>query len=723
MNTVLSIAENILFLSFMGFGHFFVESNRERLGEFTANFLAGISLGLVTVLVSTVPVVLPDGAAVDGRAGPVILAGIVAGPVGAAVAATMGALARIATGGGFVFSGAIVYVVYALIGVALARFNVVTKHNLPTLKSIGVLIVTSGFGAALMFLLIRPFEKAIQWLAQDFPLILAANAMSVTFAALALASALAFIRQSDEVKQAIGTLNLAKRAAGLGIWDFNLKTGKLQWDSRSKELHGVTSESFTGTYDDWKRNVHPDDLASAESAFNDAVINDVPFDTEYRVLLPDGAVRWIKGDAIILRDADRKPTRVVGSNIDYTPIRLAEKEIEEFRAVAAQAQKLETIGQLTGGVAHDFNNLLAVILGNLELLMSRIQASGSVDKDVQKLIEDGIEGARRGAELTQNMLAYARKARLKPVVLNVNDCVRQTQTWMRRAIESRIDISINLETEPWMIRADESSLQSAIVNLLVNSRDAIAESGSIVIETANVVIDDTFADDLGEALPNGRYVMLSVKDDGGGIDEETRKRMFDPFFTTKNVGQGSGLGLSTVLGFVKQSSGGVGVESEPGRGTTIRLYFPVTDEAPSEQEGIDLDARPVASDADRPARILLVEDQAGVQDVLRQILALAGYEVVTANSGDEAFSLYQSDPNFDLLLTDIVMPGECQGPTLAAAIRELTPDLPVIFVTGYSKVADEAGAPLGPNEAFLTKPVSQKVLISTVERLLAGRYT
>ncbi len=491
------------------------------------------------------------------------------------------------------------------------------------------------------------------------------------------------------------------------------------WDERSKELHGVKDSAFEGAFEDWSRNVHPEDLQETQDAFAQALANEKVFDTEYRVLLPDGTQKTIKGDALVLRDSAGNAARVVGTNLDLTDIRTTEAKLAEARFVAVQAQKFETIGQLTGGVAHDFNNLLAVIMGNLEMLKHELQADKIAREEASKLIEVGIEATTRGAELTHNMLAYARKAQLMPVLVDLNQVVGETEKWVRRTIESRIEIETVLQADLWPTLADKSSLQSAMVNLLLNARDAFEGPGRVIVETSNIQVDEGNIDAMHDDILPGNYVMLAVTDNGVGMAPEIVERIFDPFFTTKSVGKGSGLGLSMVQGFVKQSQGSISVYSELGEGTSFKLYFPAASNAPVEVHATSPHESTPADRGKFSGRILLAEDQQEVMNVLEKILAAAGYDVVTAANGDEALELFMRDDQFDLIVTDIVMPGHLQGPSLATEIRKIRPDMRFIFLSGYASEATANGNGLGSYDVRLMKPVSQADLLKTIAECLS----
>lgn len=404
---------------------------------------------------------------------------------------------------------------------------------------------------------------------------------------------------------------------------------------------------------------------------------------------------------------------VNGIFVDVTNEVNAQEEADLQAALARQSQKTESIGRLTGGIAHDFNNILAIILSNLELLRE------TVDSDKQKaMIDAGIVASHRGAGLTRSMLSFARTASLDPEVLDLNEVIRHAKNWMRRALPESVEVEMSLLAGLWPVRLDAASLESALLNLLVNARDAMDSHGSLTIETANVRIDQPFIDARNETISPGRYVLLAVSDTGSGIDEKTLESIFDPFFTTKPPGVGSGVGLSMVQGFVRQSLGTIHVYTEPGKGTSFKIYFPVTDHEPPVNHK---KADPTASLQQGNARILLVEDDANIREVQLAMLERGGYQVVTASSGDAALELFNTDAAFDLVVTDIVMPGKLQGTDLARNIHESHPTIPFIFMSGYAAEATVHGNGLRPEDIRLMKPVSMADLLNAVAVLIKSR--
>jgi PAS domain S-box-containing protein len=384
-------------------------------------------------------------------------------------------------------------------------------------------------------------------------------------------------------------------------------------------------------------------------------------------------------------------------------------EQRRLEARAGQAQRLEAIGQMTGGIAHDFNNLLSVILGNSELLEEELAGN----PDLCILAEVTRKAAQRGADLTRRLLAFSRRQALDPAVVDINALVAGTDDLLRRAVGAQVEIRMRLAPDAPTVLVDAPQLESALVNLSVNARDAMPGGGVLTIETRAVELDRGGAGD----LPAGPYVLVSVSDTGTGMDEATRLKAFDPFFTTKGVGRGTGLGLSMVYGFVKQSGGSVQIDSAPGRGTTVRILLPRAGQAARPAA----EASPAAqSGTGRHERILVVEDDPLVREQVTLQLQRLGYDVVSACDGPGALEILQRDPAIDLLFTDIVMPGGLNGRQLADRARSLHPDLPILLTSGY---ADGAVEPDAATAALplLQKPYQRQELAASLRSLLDGR--
>ncbi len=718
---LVEIVQNLAIISFSAIGVYYAFLSSEDVTAFRGQVLLGGIFFLVAFTVTMTPIHMPDGATIDARAGPVITAGMVGGPVAGFIAALGGAIARSLVGGSFSFSGVLVFLLYAIAGSLVWVLWRPGQTSLLRPAAVLAGVVLSLVSAALMFFVISPREMALRWISDDYPFIAAANTASILVSALVIGVAFRVARNTLELRRTLSVLELAKTAGGFGIWQWNPRTRVVHWDARNLELHGVDPGAFNNTYEDWANTVHPDDLPRVAAAFHQMFEDDTHFDTEYRVVLKDGMTRYLKGDAIAVHDHSGAVVQVVGVNFDLSELRQREEQLQSAQQVAGQAQRLDTIGKMTGGVAHDFNNLLAVIHGNLEILLDDAGRTHPLSDDQKDLVTGSISAARRGAELTRNMLAFARKSELQPVRLNVNSIVEETEGWLRRTIPERITIETRKQDDLWDIEADRTGLQSALVNVIVNARDAMPDGGRLEIVTSQTVIDDKTRLSTRVRPEPGRYVVVSVADTGQGIPPSTLARVFDPFFTTKEVGVGTGLGLSMVQGFVNQSGGFVDVKSAEGKGSTFALYFPAIAQSGAASDDTP-GVRPAAAAVTvSEARLLVVEDQLEVLGVLVRILQAEGYAVETASSGDAALTLFEQDRGFDLLISDIVMPGRLQGPDLARELRKQVPELPVILLSGYASEAKVHGNGLRPDDIRLMKPISRVELLAAVEQSLAPR--
>ncbi|UUX94407.1 histidine kinase famiy protein [Aquabacterium sp. J223] len=377
----------------------------------------------------------------------------------------------------------------------------------------------------------------------------------------------------------------------------------------------------------------------------------------------------------------------------------------------SQAQKMEALGQLTGGIAHDFNNLLQVIAGNVDVLERRMRKLGLDDEVLTKALTGARQGTNKSAALTQQLLSFARKQQLSGRVINLNELAQNTAELARRTLGGSVELVLPLADGLWNCRIDPTQAEVALLNLLLNSRDAMPQGGRITLRTENLLIDDAGA--ALRTLPApGPYVGISVSDTGQGIPPEAQARVLDPFFTTKPAGSGTGLGLSMVYGFVKQSGGALTLYSEVGVGTTVTLYFPATEDAAW---------RPVPPSRSVQAgdeRVLVVDDRPEIAEMAAMMLREVGYTVVECHSAKDALRLLDGEDGFDLLLTDLIMPGGMNGVVLAREARQRHPKLKVLLMTGFADgLPDKWG---GRNFELIFKPYSQGDLTSKVRRVLHG---
>jgi PAS domain S-box-containing protein len=407
-----------------------------------------------------------------------------------------------------------------------------------------------------------------------------------------------------------------------------------------------------------------------------------------------------------LRDADGAIVGALSLLRDITAQRRAEEALR-------QAQKMEAVGQLTGGVAHDFNNLLTVIAGNIETLQRRLPE----ESKLHRLTEAALRGTDRAATLTHRLLAFSRRQPLDPKPVDPNKLVAGLSELLRRTLGETIAVETVVGAGSWRICCDPNQLDSALLNLAVNARDAMPDGGKLTIETANSYVDEAYAAAQVEMAP-GQYVVIAVTDTGTGMAPEVVEKAFEPFFTTKGVGRGTGLGLSQVYGFVKQSGGNVKIYSEPGRGTTIKLYLPRLPDAAAEAE-----PAPAAAPAPAGTRhetILVVEDDEDVRHFSVEQLRELGYDVLEAPDGPSALALVERHPEILLLFTDVALPGGLDGKQLAAAAQRQRPQLKILFTTGYARNAIVHHGALEPNVELIVKPFTYASLAGKIRQVLGG---
>jgi two-component system, NtrC family, sensor kinase len=375
-----------------------------------------------------------------------------------------------------------------------------------------------------------------------------------------------------------------------------------------------------------------------------------------------------------------------------------------------QSQKMEAVGQLTGGVAHDFNNLLTIIIGNLG-----IAKRGVVEARAERALDNALVGAERAAQLTQRLLAFSRRQPLNPRVIDINKLITSISDLLTRTLGENIELETISGAGLWKAEVDASELESTLLNLALNARDAMHEGGKLTIETSNAYLDDEYCRQHEDVVP-GQYILVAITDNGAGMSAETIDRAFEPFYTTKEAGKGTGLGLSQVYGFMKQSGGHVKIYSEPGEGTTIKLYLPRRD---GDEVGISADDQ-AGSDRGRGETILIVEDDDGVRQYASEILRDLNYQIIEAKDSAAALRLLDAKKEFNLMLTDVVLPGK-NGRELADEVERRRPGTKVIFMTGYSRNAIVHQGRLDRGTELIQKPLIERVLARKIRQVLDGR--
>lgn len=476
-----------------------------------------------------------------------------------------------------------------------------------------------------------------------------------------------------------------------------------------ESILGFSPAEWLADPTNWMSRIHKDDRGVALAAEKRFQETHELFQAEYRMFARDGRTLWFRDEAVMLHQTEGRPLLMQGVLYDMTEHKRLEDQLRH-------SQKMEAVGQLAGGVAHDFNNLLMLIQAHNERLRGQFPPGEPAHQDSIE-IERAVT---RAASLIQQLLAFGRKQVLQTKILDLNSVVTEVVKMLDRLIGNNVELKILLAPKLGFVKADPGQIEQVVLNLAVNSRDAMPQGGQLTIETRNVHVDEAYARNR-DGVPTGRYVVLAVTDTGIGMDSDTQAHMFEPFFTTKEPGKGTGLGLATVYGVVKQMDGALWVRSEPGNGTSFEIYLPRVEQVEKKEEIAAPDARTsLATAPSGTETVLLVEDQEGIRELAREFLQRKGYKVLLAVDGDEALRIAadQNDP-IDLLVTDVVMPN-IGGRELARRLTPLRPQMKVLFMSGYPDggMGDET---VNGDVRVLLKPFLLDALARTVRAVLDGR--
>ena len=514
--------------------------------------------------------------------------------------------------------------------------------------------------------------------------------------------------RTREVEAAHETLAFALDAAGMASWDLDYRTGASRRSPRFDAIFGHDGKGPRWDRETLLAHIVEEDRAAAERAFA-TTVDTGALDLECRIRRADGQVRWIalRGQ---IKHEDGAAARIAGILMDRTDQRLTEEALR-------QAQKMEAIGQLTGGVAHDFNNLLTVIVGGLDMMLRRPE---QVDR-VKRLAEAAMGAARRGEQLTQQLLAFSRRQMLRPQTLNPNRLLLAFKPLAERAAGGAVELAFDLDPALDPIRIDPAQFEAAVLNLVVNARDAMEGRDGhahIAVTSRNVHLGTGAVADWGVAP--GPYVVVSVSDTGSGIPADKLQRVFEPFFTTKEVGKGTGLGLSQVYGFTRSAGGFARIDSEVGQGTTVNLFFPRSTDPAGEEVGTGPAASIPLRRAGEGETVLLVEDDEQVLAMATESLEELRYRVVVARNAAEALGHLTGVERIDILFSDVVMPGGMNGSQLAVEAQRLRPGIKVLLTSGYVANLDE-GQMIGRGELpVLNKPYRRDELARSLRLVLGG---
>jgi PAS domain S-box-containing protein len=519
-------------------------------------------------------------------------------------------------------------------------------------------------------------------------------------------------RVEEELRESYLRLELAMEGGELGLWDWNPRTNAVTYSNRWAQMLGYRPEEVEPTVEFFKRHVHPEDLAAMLDRLTGHAEGRISvYESEHRLRAKSGGWLWVLGHGkVIERDKDGHPVRVTGIISDITKRKRAEEEKAKLEAQLQQAQKMESVGRLAGGVAHDFNNMLGVIIGRSEMALRQVDPAQPLYDDLKEIRM----AAERSAALTRQLLGFARKQAISPKILDLNDTVAGMLGMLRRLIGEDLQLRWRPSVSLYPVRIDPSQIDQILANLCVNARDAIAGVGQITIETGNVTLDKDFCADHSGSVP-GEYVRLTVNDNGCGMDKGTLAIIFEPFFTTKDIGKGTGLGLSMVYGIVNQNHGFIDAISEQGKGTTFTIYLPrYVGEVGKAKE---------TEGAEKPATrghetILLVEDESSLRKVTAKALEILGYTVLIASNPGEAIQLAKEHGvKIHLLVTDVIMP-EMNGRDLAKTLLAQNPYFKCLFMSGYAADVMTQHGVFTEGVNFIQKPFSLLNLAGKIREVL-----
>lgn len=478
------------------------------------------------------------------------------------------------------------------------------------------------------------------------------------------------------------------------------------WELTAEQIQGDPSALWAAVFEE--------DLPAMQASVAESATNLSQWHHRWRMKTPSGRVKHLDGRGVPSRREDGS-TLWNSLILDVTSeVEIADELLRQQRMLG-QAQKMEAIGRISGGIAHDFNNILAVMVGGAQLLEDTEAKEQRAD-----LASEIVDAGKRGSQLTRQLLSFARRSTLNPATIDLNHSIKGMSALVARVLPESISLETVLGAGLWKAEIDNAFFENCILNLCINSRDAMPNGGRLTIETSNVRVTSDYARERAEDIDPGRYVLIAVTDTGVGIPETELEKVTEPFYSTKAPELGSGLGLAMVDGFVRQSNGTLRIYSEIGVGTSIKVYLPAVEavDQPSEPDPTAEDREGQSADA---ARILVVEDEEGIRKIVELTLSRSGYSVSVASSGDDAMRRYGDQiEGFDLLLTDVVMPGDTQGPALAARLLERAPQLKVIFMSGYPNEAAIHGNGLRASDLFLMKPVMRADLLRTVAEAIGS---
>lgn len=511
--------------------------------------------------------------------------------------------------------------------------------------------------------------------------------------------------ENAERRKSQAQLAQAQQIARLGSWEWDIVNNRVICSEGTHRLY-ERSPDVVLSMEEFLESAHPDDLSDLKEIMSESLRTGRPFTCDHRIVLPDRSQKFVSARGEVVTNESGERVKMVGTVQDVSDLKQTEQALRRSEDRLLQSQKMEAVGRLAGGVAHDFNNILTVIGGYCAMSMQTLDKSNPLQKNITEIQN----ASDRAASLTRQLLAFSRKQVLQPQVLQINEVVQNMEKMLRRLIGEDIELSTAFDLALGRVKADPGQLEQVIMNLAVNARDAMPRGGKLTISTSNVVIGHELKF-RNRTLNVGEYVVLAITDNGVGMTEEVKAHLFEPFFTTKGLGKGTGLGLATCYGIISQSGGDIHVYSEPNCGTTFKIYLPRTDAL--------LEPAMAACASDMPTgneSILIVEDDPAVRKLAVVILRNCGYKIQESNNAFEALEVIRRNPNFDLVLSDVIMP-QMSGKELSDKLRKQCPQTKILLMSGYTDDALAHHGVLDEGLLFLEKPFSPAKLARKVREI------
>jgi len=702
---LISLINNAALLLAMCIVYDALSTREEKVKPVIRQLLSGTILGAICIAVMLNPLHWQQGIIFDTRSVLLCVTGLFFAPLSAFITIVMAAAYRIYLGGNGVWMG--VAVILASGGIAMF-WKYTRKTNLETitlaeLYALGLVVHLVMLG--LMVLLPGPIFR--QTLGEIGLPVLAIYPVATALLGKMMANRRARNQADSALKESEERWQYALEGSGDGVWDREIQTGKVFYSDQWKRMLGFARNEIEHTPEAWKELVHPEDREKVLVELHRHQYGESPeYLAEYRIRCKDNSYKWILARGkVTARDQQGNALRIVGTHTDITDRRLLEEQLR-------QAQKMEAVGQLAGGVAHDFNNILTTIIGRTYLLQSKLGDR----KDLLVHVEQVALAAERATALTQGLLSFSREQVLDLRRISLNETVLKASDIFSRLVREDIEISMQLSEKNPVICADESQMIQVLMNLVTNARDAIAGPGKIGINTEAIVLDQHLPMTIGGSIPPGSYAALFVTDTGSGMDSETQTRIFEPFFTTKEVGKGTGLGLSVVYGIIERHNGFINVQSNPGDGTTFSVYLSSLEEQSESQPCSEALAVPQGR-----GTILLAEDENSVRQILKTILTENGYRVIEAVNGVDAVLKFSENRHaIDLVLLDVIMP-RMNGREAREEILKIRRDVKVLFMSGYSGDILGEGTLEQVDVGFIHKPINPREIIRQLQETLRDR--